>query len=49
MWSIGVILYECMHLQAPFEADTLASLGRKVLAGVYSLHNHYSSPLNHII
>ena len=37
IWSVGVVLYEAMFLEPPFQSQTMEGLCLKVLQGQYSI------------
>jgi NIMA (never in mitosis gene a)-related kinase len=49
IWSLGIIVYEIMHLQPPFKSESMEGLYMKVIKGNFQLKNGFSQNLNDVV
>merc|ERR1712224_14756 len=49
LWALGVILYELIALQLPFEGKSIAALAIKVSAAAFSVYPMEASGVSHVL
>lgn len=50
IWALGCVLYELVTLRHPFDANSMAALGQKVMSGRYSpISTQYSKSLRDLV
>lgn len=50
IWALGCVLYELVTLRHPFDANSMAALGQKVMSGRYSpISTQYSKALRDLV
>jgi serine/threonine protein kinase len=50
VWSLGVLLYELLALDRPFQSPSLSGLMERITAGIYApIHESYSQQMRHFV